>query len=185
MGFSFRRSVKLGKYAKINFSKSGTSLSFGPKGTKLNINKKGYRTTIGKGGFQYRKDHKWAKKNINQETIKKQGIEDIVKNMRQCDLERIKSPKILKQFGFASLIFLGLSSAFIPVLVIAFILGIITLFILLFNKQFKGGQYINKAIICWQMHDLEKSHFYCNKGLKLYDCETGYKLLELINQEVS
>jgi hypothetical protein len=42
MSFLFRRSVKIGKYAKINLSSKGvSSVSFGTSGARIGINSKG------------------------------------------------------------------------------------------------------------------------------------------------
>ena len=41
MGFSFRKSIKLGKHTKLNISKSGVSVSTGVKGARVSVNNKG------------------------------------------------------------------------------------------------------------------------------------------------
>ena len=41
MGIRFSKSVKLGKYLRLNFSKSGVSASVGPRGASVNIGKRG------------------------------------------------------------------------------------------------------------------------------------------------
>ena len=46
MGLRFRKSVKICKGVKVNFSKSGASLSLGGRGHSVNIGR-GTRTTIG------------------------------------------------------------------------------------------------------------------------------------------
>lgn len=50
MGLRFRKSVKLLKGAKVNFSKSGVSLSVGGKGHSLNFSSRGVKRTIGLPG---------------------------------------------------------------------------------------------------------------------------------------
>lgn len=47
MGIRFRKSVKICKGVKINFSKSGASLSLGGRGHSLNFGKRGTRATVG------------------------------------------------------------------------------------------------------------------------------------------
>lgn len=47
MGFRFRKSVKLLPGVRVNFSKSGTSLSVGGKGATANFSKRGTRVTVG------------------------------------------------------------------------------------------------------------------------------------------
>ena len=47
MGMRFRKSVKITKGVKVNFSKSGASLSLGGRGHSVNLSGRGTRTTIG------------------------------------------------------------------------------------------------------------------------------------------
>lgn len=47
MGMRFRKSVKICKGVRVNFSKSGASLSLGGRGHSVNYSKRGTRTTIG------------------------------------------------------------------------------------------------------------------------------------------
>ena len=47
MGFRFRKSIKIAPGFRINFSKSGTSLSVGGKGFTTNFSSRGTRQTIG------------------------------------------------------------------------------------------------------------------------------------------
>lgn len=47
MGFRFRRSVGLGKFARINLGKRGASLSLGVPGARVNFGAKGVRSTVG------------------------------------------------------------------------------------------------------------------------------------------
>ena len=50
MGFRFRKSVKICKGVRVNFSKSGTSLSLGGKGHSTNFSNRGTRVTVGVPG---------------------------------------------------------------------------------------------------------------------------------------
>ena len=45
MGLRMRKSIKICKGVRVNFSKSGTSLSFGTKGLRQTISTSGRRTT--------------------------------------------------------------------------------------------------------------------------------------------
>ncbi|QGX40722.1 DUF4236 domain-containing protein [Permianibacter aggregans] len=56
MGFRFRKSVKLGKFARVNFSGSGASLSLGPRGASLNVSSRGTYVNMGipGSGISYR-----------------------------------------------------------------------------------------------------------------------------------
>ena len=47
MGLRYRKSIKICKGVRVNFSKSGVSYSFGGKGATVNVSKKGVRTTLG------------------------------------------------------------------------------------------------------------------------------------------
>ena len=47
MGLRFRKSVKICKGVKVNFSKSGASLSIGGRGHSLNFGGQGTRATVG------------------------------------------------------------------------------------------------------------------------------------------
>jgi len=50
MGFRFHRSVRLIPGLRVNFSKSGTSLSVGGRGATVNFSKRGTKTTVGLPG---------------------------------------------------------------------------------------------------------------------------------------
>ena len=47
MGMRFRKSVKICKGVKVNFSKSGASLSLGGRGHSMNFGHRGTRATVG------------------------------------------------------------------------------------------------------------------------------------------
>ncbi len=56
MGLTFRKSIRIGKFMRLNFSKRGTSVSVGPRGAKINIGSDGKeRVTVSKGGLRYTK----------------------------------------------------------------------------------------------------------------------------------
>ncbi len=58
MGFSFRKSIKVGKFGRINLSKSGIGASIGTKGvrvTKSATGRTSVRATIPKTGISYTK----------------------------------------------------------------------------------------------------------------------------------
>ena len=50
MGFRFRQSLRLAKGIRLNFSKSGVSLSLGGRGATANVSKHGIRTTMSMPG---------------------------------------------------------------------------------------------------------------------------------------
>lgn len=58
MGFNFRKSINIAKGIRVNFSKSGPSISFGKTGMRFSVNSKGQaRGTVGipGSGVHYRK----------------------------------------------------------------------------------------------------------------------------------
>ncbi|MBI2254755.1 MAG: DUF4236 domain-containing protein [Proteobacteria bacterium] len=59
MGWRVRKSIKLGKGARLNFGKRGTSLSLGGKGFTYNLSKRGGRATVGVPvtGISYQSKH--------------------------------------------------------------------------------------------------------------------------------
>lgn len=50
MGLRFRKSVKIFPGVKLNFSKSGTSMTVGKRGMSANFSSRGTRTTVGVPG---------------------------------------------------------------------------------------------------------------------------------------
>ena len=54
MGFYFRKSINLG-ICRINFSKSGISVSFCVKGLRFSLGPKRSQVTAGRGGLYYSK----------------------------------------------------------------------------------------------------------------------------------
>lgn len=62
MGFSWRKSIKLGKNLRLNVSsKSGIGLSFGVKNARASVNTKGVRLSGGKGGLRLIKHFSFKK----------------------------------------------------------------------------------------------------------------------------
>jgi hypothetical protein len=62
MGFRFRKSVRLGKFIRVNFSRSGMSLGLGPPGANMNVGPRGVRKTVGipGTGLSYQTFSKWS-----------------------------------------------------------------------------------------------------------------------------
>ena len=64
MGFRFRKGLSLLPGVRLNFSKSGASLSLGGRGMSVNLSSSGVRTTVGVpgSGMSYRSPtYKWSK----------------------------------------------------------------------------------------------------------------------------
>jgi len=53
MGFSFRKSIKLG-LVRVNLSKSGLGVSTGVKGARVSVGPRGTQMSVGAGGVYYR-----------------------------------------------------------------------------------------------------------------------------------
>lgn len=58
MGFRFSKSIRLGKFLRLNLSKSGIGLSAGVKGARLSLGKRGARATFSLPGTGL----SWSKK---------------------------------------------------------------------------------------------------------------------------
>ncbi|MBR1460969.1 DUF4236 domain-containing protein [bacterium] len=54
MGFYFKKSIKIGPF-RINFSKSGISVSLGVKGASVNVGPKTSSVNVGRKGVYYKK----------------------------------------------------------------------------------------------------------------------------------
>lgn len=62
MGFSWRKSIKLGENLRLNLSsKSGIGLSFGVKNARASVNKNGVRLNGGKSGLRLTKHFSFKK----------------------------------------------------------------------------------------------------------------------------
>lgn len=196
MGLSFRKSIKIGKNTRINFSKTGgIGISTGVKGARISMNQKGVRTTIGKGGLRYTKNYDW---DSNKEIIPKEkkpdlidrttdNILDKIKKYRECPIDnkedKIHLPKIIwRELAITGL--LAISSIFLlPMVVFVLISAIVILFTLLLNKQCWAQTYQVNAIKAYCFKDNEKCIYYCEKSLKKKDYESTRRLLELVKQE--
>jgi hypothetical protein len=56
--------MSLGRFARLNFSKSGVSLGLGPRGLNVNLGSKGVRTTVGLpgSGLSYQTFQSWRRR---------------------------------------------------------------------------------------------------------------------------
>lgn len=61
MGLRFRKSISLGKFFRLNLSKSGVSLGVGPRGLNVNLGSRGIRKTVGLPGtgLYYQETSSW------------------------------------------------------------------------------------------------------------------------------
>ena len=138
MGFFLRKSINLGKYLKLNLSKSGFGLSFGIKGLRAGKTPTGKSYIhAGRGGLYYRKqisDKKKVEKELiietieNQETMQKVSIPRI--NYRSdVSFEDYKRYKTTTKHALAIImpsLFLFLLCKINPLLSIIPIVGIVT-----------------------------------------------------------
>ncbi len=63
MGLRFRKSISLGKFLRLNLSKSGVSVGVGPRGLNVNFGPRGVRRTAGLPGtgLNYQDMKQWPK----------------------------------------------------------------------------------------------------------------------------
>ncbi|WP_297429279.1 DUF4236 domain-containing protein [Clostridium sp.] len=185
MGLSFRKSIRIGKNTRINFSKTGgIGLSTGTKGARVSINQKGIRTTVGKGGLQYRKDYSFKQnKERNQQSIVEKPVVNIYDESIVADLNFSRpriSPKIVKWLGI-SLLLLFASIFFPPIAILGLFSIIYDLGLMIFNREFKSSCMSQMAVDHYKKGEYEKSKYYCNKALKLFKGNTSaQKLIDIL-----
>ncbi len=176
MGLSFRKSIKIGKNTRINLSKTGgIGISTGVKGARVSVNKKGVRTTVGKGGLQYRKDYSFNKKNkitSNDNMINNSIIYSLPEGVSMPKTP----PKIIKGVVI-SIILLIAGFVFVPVLLLALISIIVTLGIMITNKEYKSAYLTQRAIQFYRAGDISNSKKYCNKAIQKFDRNNSAKAL--------
>lgn len=92
MGLNFRKSISLGKLAKVNLSKSGVGLSFGVKGARYSVNTNGTRRAtfgIPGTGISYSKSFGGKKTKSTREKKKElEKNENLVEEFNQ-DIEEV------------------------------------------------------------------------------------------------
>lgn len=102
MSLRFRRSIKLGKYAKINLGKTGASLSVGVKGAHVTLGKNGVRKTIGipGTGISYTDYDRYDKVNkTNNNILPQQRNTNVIGNERKITVGDFCPKWLLKWFG--------------------------------------------------------------------------------------
>ena len=92
MGLNFRKSISLGKLAKLNLSKSGVGLSFGVRGARYSVNTNGSRrATLGIPGTGVSYTKTFSSKNKKSTREKKKELEkneNLVEEFNQ-DIEEV------------------------------------------------------------------------------------------------
>lgn len=95
MGVRFRKTVSLGKGARINFSKSGPSLSLGPRGASIGIGKRGTYANIGipGTGFSVRTKIGGSSRGSRSKAVSRQSssVASSVSSEKRRALEEIRS----------------------------------------------------------------------------------------------
>lgn len=198
MGLRFRRSIKLGKYAKINLGKKGASLSMGVRGAHVTVGKNGVRNTVGipGTGISYtdyeRYNNTKNKQNNGMQQNKHSFTDNIIEKAnawRDCPIDnkedKIKYPAV---FWRELIISIGLIIAtvfFIPFAVFALISLIIMLFTVIFNKQIKASAQQWYAIRAYHLRNGDECIERCKKSLKYMDCDSTRRLLELTENEIN
>ncbi|GAB6170299.1 hypothetical protein JCM1393_27590 [Clostridium carnis] len=94
MGFSFRKSIKIGKNTRINLSsKGGVGISTGVKGARVSINKQGAKVYGGKGALRYQKQiYSNSNSKSNHQSSSNNEIYKYEENTR------VKKPNFFKRF---------------------------------------------------------------------------------------
>jgi hypothetical protein len=165
MGLNFRKSIKIGKNTRINFSKTGgIGISTGTKGARVSINKKGVRTSVGTGGIRYTKsvsfkNNKSDKGEIPIKQDASQPRKPIIKTMNENNrMVQNHTEEEIKEFRkthytrhmkllFAGLVCLIAGIIFPPILVLAVILLFLSLACMIKNWKRINSEYkvrINK-----------------------------------------
>lgn len=102
MGIRFRKSLKLGKLLRLNFSKSGVSATVGKSGASLNVSKSGVYANVNpnvagiKGtGVSYREKILSFSKDKKEEIILNPNIEEALSALKELGYKEseIKSIK--------------------------------------------------------------------------------------------
>lgn len=92
MGLNFRKSISLGKLAKLNLSKSGVGISFGVKGARYSVNTNGTRrATLGIPGTGVSYTKTFSSKNKKSTREKKKELEkneNLIEEFNQ-DIEEV------------------------------------------------------------------------------------------------
>lgn len=173
MGFSFRKSIKIGKNTRVNFSKTGgIGISTGVKGARISMNKKGVRTTVGVGGLQYRKDYSFKSNKEKKEIVK----ETVVYSLP----EGVYIPKIpnkIANWTGISILLVVVGFIFLPVLLLAVPSLIFTLGMMVVNKEFKSSYLTQRAIQLYKAGNFELSKKYCIKAIKKFEDNNSAKTL--------
>lgn len=186
MGFSFRKSIKLGKNVGLNISKNGPSLSIGPKGAKVGISKRGVRTSVGAGGIRYSKNYSFKQNNnldqrkvIQEQTYDKNIIHDLNTSSPKLPIE--VTNKIFKWFGIGILSMIIGATVFPLVLLIALPSILYAIGIMLSNKMYRSSLMMQKAKTYYKRQQYDKAKKYCHKALDIYkDNHSAIKLLKIL-----
>lgn len=61
MGLRFSKTIRMGKFLRVNLSKSGPSIGLGPRGLNINLSRRGARGTVGMPGtgISYTTQENW------------------------------------------------------------------------------------------------------------------------------
>ena len=64
MGLRFSKTFRVGKFLRLNLSKSGPSIGLGPSGANVNLSRRGSRTTLGipGTGVSYTSQGRWGRR---------------------------------------------------------------------------------------------------------------------------
>lgn len=183
MGLRLRRSIKLGKFAKINIGKKGASLSAGVKGAHVTVGKNGVRKTVGipGTGVSYTDYKRYNANNKKISTKQNKVVKEKYILPEGVSILETQVPLIITLLEFAGvgLVIIGL---FFPILLLLGLAAIITDIILMFtSKDFKCSLNMQSAINTYKRGNFNNSVKYANKALKYKNCSSARILIENID----
>lgn len=181
MGFRFRRSIKLGKYARINIGKTGASLSAGIRCAHYTFGKTGIRKTVGipGSGLSYTKYDRY-----NSRENPKQLQPNIPMQYKLPEGVAVPTDYKLHMIWFwialGSLIVGFINPLFLLLSFGCFIGYAISLF---FNRGYKNALDMQIAIGNFKKGKFKSCIKWCNKLLKHRDYE-GAKILIIESEKL-
>ena len=142
MGLRFRRSIRLGKYVRINIGKTNASVSMGVRGAHITAGKNGVRRTVGipGSGLSYTKYDRYNK------PVKATQMQTPVNNERKITVGDFCPKWLLKWFGISIVMcVLGFIGCFTQGIIILFLpVGFVCLLICLIIYFVKWSSYARK-----------------------------------------
>lgn len=177
MGLNFRKSKKIGKGTRINFSKSGIGISTGVKGFRVGVGPKGVRKTasIPGTGIYSTKQKSWNSidkgnkeervyETYDGKTVNLDFHDDMMMVLNKINPTMPSKPI---KFLIAGIIFLILGFINVLFLPVSLILIITSLLMMMICKEARVARHVDKAKKNMIKYDFVKAEEECNKVLKI------------------